>query len=103
MTEDLRKAQAEADAARKRLEGTYRSMRSSLLPAAIVPVGRAAGQLARRAVRKRAVKLAASSLTTASRRPGLAFGALLAGALFLFRKPLVAALKRRKTKEPHDE
>lgn len=103
MTEDLRKAKEEAEEARKQLEGTYRSMRSSLLPAAIVPVGRAAGQLAKRAVRKRAVKFAAGSLMAAGRNPALAVGAVLAGAFFIFRKPLVAALKRRNSKEPDNE
>jgi chromate transport protein ChrA len=103
MSDALKSAEAEARAARERLEGTYRSVRSGLLPAALMPVGKVAGQLARNAVRKRAIKLAIGSAVAARRRPVIAWGVIVAGALYALRNPLAAAWRRRREKETQDE
>lgn len=103
MSDALKTAEEEARAARARLEGTYRNVRSSLLPAALVPVSKVAGQLARNAVKKQAIRFAIGSAIAARRKPVVALGVVVAGALYALRKPLAAAWSRRRKKETHDE
>ena len=92
---ELQAARKEADAAREQLEESFGDVRSELLPAAIVPVTKALGLLARKAVRKSASKVTTGSVNAARDRPVLAIGIALASALFVFRKPLIDAIARR--------
>jgi high-affinity Fe2+/Pb2+ permease len=103
MSKDLKMAENEAEAAKAKLEGSFDAVKSQLLPAAIIPVTRAAGMLARRAAKKQATKIALGSAAAARRKPGTALGIAAVYAIFTFRKPIVAALKRRMKTERSDE
>jgi hypothetical protein len=103
MKKDLKAAESEAEAAKARLGGSFDAVKSQLLPAAIIPVTRAAGMLVKRAAKKQAVKIALGSAAAARRKPATALGIAAVYAIFAFRKPIVAALKRRMKTEKNDE
>lgn len=89
-------ADAERAAARARLLGTVADVRKATAPSAL------AG-LALSAAKTRVVDAARGSAKAAGSQRAAITGAVIASALYIFRKPLIAALTRWRNKEPdHD-
>lgn len=89
---ELDKAKEEADQARAALLNTASNLKERLTPQSLLEDGKAVAK-------DQAVKLAAVTLASSKGRPLLAAGAMLAGALYLFRKPIARAVKGRLGKE----
>jgi hypothetical protein len=96
MSTEVDIARDEAAAAKARLVKTADTLKASVVPAALVAA-------ATGLVKARAAKFAINSLLSARRRPGLAAGVAVASALYAFRKPLAAAIRKRQIKETNNE
>lgn len=90
------RARADALAARQRLESTAAKVKGELAPASLADA-------AKSAARARSGKIATAALLVARRHPAAAIGVALASALYMFRKPVAAIWRRRKTRETDDE
>lgn len=93
---ERKNARTERDEARSRLFGTLSDVKKATAPSALA-------DLIKNAAKARAVQMAAGSLVAARKRPAAVAGAAIAAALFVFRKPLAAAFKRRFKTENNDE
>lgn len=96
MSTEIEIARDEADAAKARLVKTADTLKANVLPAALIAT-------ATGLVKARAAKFAINSLLSARKRPALAAGVAVASALYAFRKPLAAAIRKRQIKETNDE
>lgn len=89
-------ARVERDEARAQLLGTVGDVRKATAPSALV-------ELVKGAAKARAIQIAVGSLVSARKRPVAFAGVAIVSALFAFRKPLAAAIKRRFKTEKNDE
>ncbi len=96
MTKDLETARQDADHAKSQLVQTAGTLKSSILPAALVAT--VSGL-----IRARAATFVINSLLSARKKPRVAAGVAIATALYAFRKPLADAMRRRQSKETSDE
>lgn len=84
-------SKAEVDAARARLEGTIGELRERTTPGALLGS-------ARETAKKRATQAAISALSNAKVRPVAAAGVAAASIAYLFRNPIIRALRKRLAK-----
>lgn len=84
-------SKTERDAARARLEGTIDELRERTTPGALLGS-------ARETAKKRAAQAAISALSNAKVRPVAAAGVAAASIAYLFRNPIIRALRKRLAK-----
>lgn len=81
-------SKAEAKAARARLNGTFDEVRERTTPSALL-------HEAKGAAKRRATQAAIGALSNAKVRPVAAAGVALASIAYLFRNPIINALRKR--------
>jgi hypothetical protein len=92
----LDKTKADAAAARRRLEGRVAEIRERARPQALLDD-------VKTAARKRAVQAAIGALVNRKTRPIVAAGVAAAAIAYLFKNPILKALRTRTTKENDNE
>jgi hypothetical protein len=95
MTMELDKAQADVAIAKARLAGSLAAVRSQFVNTAVRPAAKATVSAIAASARRQSEIVLRRTVEAARRRPGTLIAAATAYIAFKFRKPLIAALKRR--------
>jgi hypothetical protein len=93
---NLDQTKADAAAARRRLEGRVAEIRERTRPQALLAD-------VKTATRKRAIHAAVGALANTKTRPIVAAGVAAAAIAYLFKTPILNALRTRMAKENNDE